>query len=67
MLGSPTQGVVLQTYGSGNVPAGRTDIMEEIKKAVERGCLVVNISQCPKGIVTPSYQNGKVFNLNLFF
>ncbi|KAF7634734.1 hypothetical protein Mgra_00005882 [Meloidogyne graminicola] len=60
LLGPPTQGVVLQTYGSGNVPAGRTDIMEEIKKAVERGCLVVNISQCPKGIVTPSYQNGKI-------
>ncbi|KAL7077133.1 hypothetical protein ACQ4LE_004059 [Meloidogyne hapla] len=60
LLCPPTQGVVLQTYGSGNVPAGRTDIMEEIRKAVERGCLIVNISQCPKGIVTASYQNGKI-------
>jgi len=35
--------------------------MEEIRKAVNRGCLIVNISQCAKGIVTASYQNGKVF------
>nr|CAD2142000.1 unnamed protein product [Meloidogyne enterolobii] len=60
LLCPPTQGVVLQTYGSGNIPAGRTDIMEEIRKAVNRGCLIVNISQCSKGIVTASYQNGKI-------
>lgn len=36
-LQEPIQGVVLQTFGAGNIPSHRKDILEELKKAVERG------------------------------
>lgn len=59
-LQPPVQGVVLQTFGSGNMPSRRKDIIEEIDKAVKRGCIVVNVSQCIKGHVDPSYLTGKI-------
>uniref|UniRef100_A0A0M3IMT7 asparaginase n=1 Tax=Ascaris lumbricoides TaxID=6252 RepID=A0A0M3IMT7_ASCLU len=59
-LRAPTQGVVLQTFGAGNMSSRRTDIIEEIKHAVERGCIVVNCSQCVRGQVDVHYFTGKV-------
>uniref|UniRef100_A0A915CJA0 asparaginase n=4 Tax=Ascarididae TaxID=6250 RepID=A0A915CJA0_PARUN len=59
-LRAPTQGVVLQTFGAGNMPSRRTDIIEEIKQAVERGCIVVNCSQCVRGQVDVHYFTGKI-------
>jgi hypothetical protein len=51
------QGLIL---GAGNIPIRRTDIINEIKAAVDRGCLVLNVSQCMKGHVTVDYAPGKV-------
>lgn len=59
-LQPPTQGVVLQTYGAGNMPTRRKDIIKEIKQATDRGCLVVNCSQCIRGQVDANYATGKV-------
>jgi L-asparaginase len=42
--------VILETYGSGNAPT-QIWLTETIRKAVDRGVLVVNISQCPGGMV----------------
>lgn len=56
----PIQGVVLQTFGSGNIPSHRTDIIEELKKAIERGVIIVNCSQCVRGQVDVQYHTGKV-------
>ena len=42
------------------MPSRRKDIIEEIEKAVNRGCIVVNVSQCVKGHVDPSYLTGKI-------
>lgn len=44
------KGVILETYGSGNAP---TDVwfIEELKKAIEKGVVVVNVSQCSGGKV----------------
>ena len=61
-LQPPTQGVVLRTYGAGNMPTRRTDIIEEIRKAIARGCIIVNCSQCIKGQVDIHYATGKVLN-----
>ncbi|VDD96132.1 unnamed protein product [Enterobius vermicularis] len=58
-LQPPTQGVVLQTYGAGNMPTRRKDIIKEIKQATDRGCLVVNCSQCIRGQVDANYATGK--------
>uniref|UniRef100_A0A914I3Z7 asparaginase n=1 Tax=Globodera rostochiensis TaxID=31243 RepID=A0A914I3Z7_GLORO len=62
LLRAPTQGVVLQTYGSGNIPLRREDILREVRTAVERGCLVVNVSQCAKGQVATSYMTAKILD-----
>ena len=42
--------VVLKTYGSGNAPQ-RPWFIKLLKEATERGIVIVNISQCPTGMV----------------
>lgn len=44
------------------MPSSREDIIEEIKKAVERGCILVNTSQCVKGHVHTDYSTGKMLH-----
>lgn len=58
MLAAPTQGIVLETYGAGNAPA-RTDLLEALKEASDRGVVIVNCTQCRKGLVTDVYATGK--------
>ncbi|CAI4223613.1 unnamed protein product [Auanema sp. JU1783] len=60
-LAPPVKGVILQTYGCGNVPSQRKDILNAIKEAIdERGLLVLNCSQCLRGQVDLNYATGKV-------
>lgn len=59
-LQPPMQGVVLQTFGSGNVPSNRKDLIDELKKATERGVIIVNCTQCTSGAVSEIYQAGQV-------
>ncbi|KAK6037991.1 hypothetical protein COOONC_24504 [Cooperia oncophora] len=59
-LKPPTKGVILQTFGAGNMPTRRKDIIEALTEAIKRGCLVVNCSQCVKGQVDVNYATGKV-------
>jgi L-asparaginase len=42
--------VVLKTYGSGNAPQ-KPWFIKLLKEATERGIVIVNISQCPTGMV----------------
>jgi L-asparaginase len=42
--------VVIETFGSGNAPT-LPWLLEELKKAIDRGVIVLNISQCPGGRV----------------
>ena len=44
------RGVVLETFGSGNAPTAEW-FVERIKKAVRRGLLVLNVTQCQAGKV----------------
>lgn len=57
-LQAPTQGVVLQTYGAGNFPTNREDLLEELKAASKRGVLIVNCTQCGHGAVAAIYETG---------
>lgn len=50
VLRSGMKAVVLETYGSGNVPVNEW-FMEEIKKAIASGVLILNVSQCHGGSV----------------
>ncbi|XP_063831235.1 L-asparaginase 1-like [Ostrinia nubilalis] len=57
----PIEGVVLESYGAGNIPSNRQDIFDEICKAVQRGVIVVNITQCSTGAVaSPIYETGRL-------
>jgi L-asparaginase len=60
VLGVPgLKAVVLETYGSGNAPT-LDWLLEELKKAIERGIIILNISQCPGGRVTQGrYETSK--------
>uniref|UniRef100_A0A3P9P3L7 asparaginase n=1 Tax=Poecilia reticulata TaxID=8081 RepID=A0A3P9P3L7_POERE len=59
-LQPPMQGVVLETYGSGNAPDNRPDLLEELSKATDNGVIIVNCTQCLRGTVSASYATGRV-------
>ncbi|XP_043272757.1 L-asparaginase [Venturia canescens] len=59
-LQAPIEGVVLQTYGAGNVPNNRNDIFKEIREATDRGVIIVNITQCSRDGVIDWYESGKL-------
>jgi L-asparaginase len=44
------KGLVLETFGSGNAPSASWFIAL-LKEAIHRGVLILNISQCPGGMV----------------
>lgn len=60
ILGIPAlRGVVLETFGAGNAP---TDdwFLDALKTAIDRGVLIINVSQCEGGRVTQGrYQTSK--------
>ncbi|XP_030029476.2 L-asparaginase 1 [Manduca sexta] len=56
----PIEGVVLECYGSGNIPSNRQDILDVIAEAVSRGVLMVIITQCNTGSVSAVYETGQL-------
>lgn len=58
-LAPPAQGVVLETFGSGNVPQ-RTDLLQALQEACDAGVVIVAISQCYRGSVSSAYETGRV-------
>lgn len=60
-LQPPMDGIVLETYGSGNAPDNRADLLDEIRKATQRGVIMINCTQCLRGSVTTSYATGRVW------
>ncbi|CAI2171130.1 13868_t:CDS:10 [Funneliformis geosporum] len=59
LLAEPIEGVILETYGAGNAPDTRNDIMRALASASDRGVVIVNCTQCKKGVVTDLYATGK--------
>lgn len=58
----PMKGVVLQTFGSGNIPSNRQDLVDEFRRATENGILIVNCTQCTEGSVRELYDTGRLLN-----
>ncbi len=55
------KGVVMETFGSGNAPTCQW-FLESIEKAIKKGVVVVNITQCMRGFVLPNkYEAGSHF------
>ena len=64
-LQPPMEGVVLETYGSGNAPDNRKDLLDELKEATDRGVIIMNCTQCLRGTVSASYATGTACHLLL--
>lgn len=45
-LADPIKGVVLETYGAGNAPSKRANLMNAFSEATKRGVVIVSITQC---------------------
>lgn len=53
------RGLVLETFGMGNAPSGVDgSLTKVIRAAVERKIVIVNVSQCTNGFVSPLYAPG---------
>lgn len=57
--------VVLQTYGSGNIPMGNLHLVEALKNAVARGIIIVNITQVNEGRVSNDYASSCLHDLGI--
>eukprot|EP00928_Gymnodinium_smaydae_P071805 TRINITY_DN5528_c0_g1_i3.p1 TRINITY_DN5528_c0_g1~~TRINITY_DN5528_c0_g1_i3.p1 ORF type:complete len:610 (-),score=93.79 TRINITY_DN5528_c0_g1_i3:302-1939(-) len=55
---APLKGVVMQTFGAGNAPDQDPEFLAALKEATDRGCVIVNITQCVQGEVEAHYAAG---------
>lgn len=51
ILTESLKGIVIETFGTGNIPEDGGALIPIIKKAFERGAIVTICSQCPQGTV----------------
>jgi lysophospholipase len=55
----PLQGVIIETFGAGNAPDVRPDFLDVLRKASDRGVVIVNVTQCHRGGATIDYATGQ--------
>ena len=53
------EGIIIETYGSGNLPSNRESLVNCLLKLSSTDIVIVNISQCRKGIMSADYEVGK--------
>ncbi|KAF7252121.1 60 kDa lysophospholipase [Varanus komodoensis] len=58
-LQPPMEGIVLETYGCGNAPNNRPDLLEELRQATKRNVVILNCTQCLRGSVASTYATGQ--------
>ncbi|KAJ5304177.1 uncharacterized protein N7443_003837 [Penicillium atrosanguineum] len=53
------RGLILETFGAGNAPSGQDNAMINVlANAIKRGIVIVNVTQCLTGSVSPVYAPG---------
>ncbi|XP_055005151.1 60 kDa lysophospholipase-like, partial [Boleophthalmus pectinirostris] len=57
-LQPPIEGVILETYGSGNAPDKDKALLDALKEATDSGVIIVNCTQCLRGTVSLTYATG---------
>ncbi|CAD6919084.1 unnamed protein product, partial [Tilletia laevis] len=57
-LAPPLRGCVLESYGAGNAPTS-PEFLAALKEAGDRGCVIVNTTQCLQGEVSAIYAVGR--------
>jgi 60kDa lysophospholipase len=55
----PLEGLVIETYGTGNAPDRDKAFLDALRAGSERGVVIVNCTQCRKGTVTSDYATGR--------
>jgi L-asparaginase len=56
------KGVLLESFGTGNAPTSKWFLLA-IREAVERGLVILNITQCPAGSVDPGkYETSRLLH-----
>ena len=59
----PTRGLVLESFGAGNIPSGPDGrLLQVLADAVARGIVIVNVTQCLNGNVSPLYAPAKAMD-----
>ncbi|XP_046848457.1 L-asparaginase-like isoform X2 [Xenia sp. Carnegie-2017] len=56
----PVKGIVLESFGAGNCPNERKEFIEILEKAIKRGAIIFNCTQCLKGGVKKDFETGKI-------
>ncbi|KAG5894531.1 hypothetical protein JTB14_026819 [Gonioctena quinquepunctata] len=56
-----TKGVLIEGYGTGNLPSNRTILINILREALKNEILIVTVTQCYKGSVSASYETEQVF------
>jgi L-asparaginase len=57
--GGPWDGLILETFGSGNIPQKQW-MQEELKNLIDQGTVIVNVSQCTQGYIDQNlYHNAQ--------
>lgn len=60
ILQQPIEGLILETYGVGNAQNNDPDFLHLLENATKRGIIIINCSQCYRGIVDmQSYATGQ--------
>jgi L-asparaginase/Glu-tRNA(Gln) amidotransferase subunit D len=54
-LRPPIRGLVLETFGAGNAPVVKKPFLDALKEGLDRGVIIVNITQCGRGYVVEDY------------
>ncbi|KAE8219139.1 hypothetical protein CF319_g7112 [Tilletia indica] len=57
-LAPPLRGCILESYGAGNAPTS-AEFLAALKDAGDRGCVIVNTTQCLQGEVSAIYAVGR--------
>lgn len=58
LLAPPLKGLVFETFGAGNAPDNRPDLLKAFREASDRGVVIVNVTQCAVGTVSRDYAAG---------
>lgn len=54
---------MIQSFGTGNFPSKRKDLISCLKEKIAKGVIIINITQCQQGGVSSTYAAGKVIYL----
>ncbi|KAF2673917.1 asparaginase-domain-containing protein [Microthyrium microscopicum] len=57
------KGLILETFGAGNTPGGPDSALTRVlSEGVQRGIVIVNVTQCLSGSVSPLYASGFILS-----